>query len=115
MLDIEQYEAWVSKTAKHPPSLNYPASGLAAEAGEFSNDLMRMMRKHHKTEITVDDLSDPERHKMAVELGDTLWNLTRAAQMLGLSIIDIANLNYKKLLDREQRGIEYRTEISPDA
>lgn len=115
MLSIEDYEDWVLRTAKHPLSLNYTSAGLAAEAGEFNNDMVRKMRQLHKTEILVSDLHDNERFKLSVELGDMLWNITRSAQMMGMSLTDIANLNHNKLEDRERRGIAYRTEITPDA
>ena len=39
------------------------------------------------------------------ELGDVLWYLTRSANELGYSLVDVAEINLIKLTSRKERGV----------
>lgn len=109
-----EYESWVRKGAIHPESVNYVAAGLAAEAGEANNDLVRLMRKHGVTEITPGMLTDPERSKLLTEAGDVLWNLVRLLQLLDSDLETCMAVNRDKIERRERDGIAYRSELVAD-
>lgn len=77
-----------------PMALAYCALGLGGEAGEYSEKVKKLIR---------DGVLDKP---LAVkELGDVLWYLTRSANELGYSLLDVAQINVIKLHDRQNRGV----------
>src|SRR3990167_591722 len=72
----------------------YCALGLAGEAGETVDKV----KKWHR-DGTID------KHSVALELGDTLYYLTRLANTFGFTLEQIQVMNVEKLLSRKQRGV----------
>lgn len=97
---FDEYEKLIAQTAIYPDAgrstklaLAYTALGLTGEAGEFSEKIKKYFR---------DDTLDGR--LAAKELGDVLWYLTAAANELGFSLQDIAEINMVKLLKRKEEG-----------
>jgi NTP pyrophosphatase (non-canonical NTP hydrolase) len=62
------------------------AVGVVGEAGEVADEFKKYLRG--------DKL---DRHNIALELGDLLYYLTAAANVIGYSLDDVARLNIQKL------------------
>lgn len=73
--------------------------GLVGETGEVAEKIKKIIRDKDG-EFDADDRQD-----MVKELGDILWYLAAVSSYLGIDLQDIADLNIKKLADRQQRGV----------
>lgn len=82
-----------SDHAKNMALLNW-ALGLGGEAGEFQNLVKKMLFHNHSV----------SGEKLANELGDVLWYVALAADSLGYTLQDIAQLNLAKLTSRYPGG-----------
>jgi len=67
------------------------AIGITGEAGEVADEFKKYLRG--------DKL---DRHNIALELGDLLYYLTAAANVIGYSLDDVAKLNIDKLSKRSK-------------
>lgn len=73
--------------------------GLCEEVGEAHG-------KMKKTYRDAGGIFTAERVEMILaELGDSLWYLTAAAQSLGSSLVEVAEMNLAKVRDRHARGV----------
>jgi NTP pyrophosphatase (non-canonical NTP hydrolase) len=96
------YDAFTEGTARYPRVQNndqilacmYCALGLAGEAGEAVDKI----KKWHR-DGTIN------REAVALELGDTLYYLTRLANELGYSLEEVQQMNIEKLTSRKERGV----------
>jgi len=96
-MEIDRYQAKAREFAVYPDigeNITYPALGLAGEAGEFANQVKKVLRDD-KGEITVE-----RGVNMMDELGDVLWYVANAASELGFSLDDVAEFNLRKLTYR---------------
>jgi len=100
-MNLSDYENKINEFAIYPESgqgtpmaLAYCALGLGGEAGEYSEKVKKLIRDG--------GLDKPLALK---ELGDVLWYLTRSANELGYSLVDVAQVNLIKLSDRKDRGV----------
>jgi len=94
-----QYETEIEFHDNSPREDWYYALGLAGEAGEAVDAIKKGYR--HAGMIRAVPL-DPE--KLAYELGDVLWYLTRLANRHGYTLYDIMYLNVKKLEKRREEA-----------
>lgn len=77
--------------------LDYLASSLPEEVGEFSGILAKAVRKGQGRNLT------PEQRANALsELGDVLWNVSVAAYVLGSSLEAVGHYNLNKLEERKR-------------
>jgi len=96
MLTFNTYQHESFKTWK----MNYKEDffravlGLFGEAGEIAEKL----KKSYRDEIQINPT------EMGKELGDCLYYLTRIAEYYGLTLEEVAEMNIKKLVDREKRN-----------
>ena len=100
-MKFKEYENEINKFAIYPEAgkgtpmaLAYCALGLGGEAGEYSEKVKKLIRDGK--------LDKPLAVK---ELGDVLWYLTRSANELGYSLVDVAEINLIKLTSRKERGV----------
>jgi len=100
-MTLSDYENKINGFAIYPESgtgspmaLAYCALGLGGEAGEYSEKVKKLIRDGK--------LDKPLALK---ELGDVLWYLTRSANELGYSLVDVAQVNIIKLHSRQERGV----------
>jgi NTP pyrophosphatase (non-canonical NTP hydrolase) len=68
---------------------------LAGEAGEVTEKVKKMLR----------DGTVPDKKEIAKELGDVLWYISALAGDFGISLEEIAQMNYEKLKSRQERNV----------
>lgn len=71
--------------------------GLGGEAGEVQEKFKKILRDKRGV------LSDIDRQEIAKELGDVLWYASVLADMIGMSLSEVAVANNQKLADRQAR------------
>ena len=99
-MNFHEYQEQIKKFAIYPGAgtgnlnaLSYTALGLAEEAGEYAGKVSKLIRDNvFETNLATK------------ELGDVLWQLTRAATELNVSLADIAKQNIEKLEKRVKDG-----------
>jgi len=99
-MDFNTYQEQIKKFAIYPGAgtgnlnaLSYTALGLAEEAGEYAGKVSKLIRDNvFETQLA------------SKELGDVLWQLTRAATELNISLADVAQQNIEKLEKRIKNG-----------
>src|SRR5882757_4651464 len=74
--------------------------GISGEASEIAEKWKKLIA-YREGKITKED-----KQEMAKEVGDVLWYLSIFADMLGLSMNDIATRNVEKLASRKVRGVQ---------
>lgn len=77
-----------------PMALSYTALGIGGESGEYLEKVKKLIRDGR--------LDKPLAVK---ELGDVLWYVTAAANELGYTLADVAEINIVKLTDRKERDV----------
>lgn len=92
---LNEYQRQANETADYPDEcgLEYTALGLAGEAGEYCNKVMKIFRG--------DNLIDDIHVSLAHELGDVLWYVSECAGVIGYTLQDIARMNLDKLKQRQ--------------
>lgn len=102
---LNAYQQKARSTASYPGqgnNIQYPALGLAGEAGEVADKIKKLWR--NKGQATPVEYSIDDRRAVAKELGDALWYIAACASELGYTLEQIATLNNEKLADRAARG-----------
>ena len=102
-MDFSEYQTAAIATAKYHdlkiPGIVYCALKCAGEAGEVAEKIGKVYRDK-------DGHFDPDtEYEIAKELGDVLWYLANIAEELGMELDWCAEVNIKKLADREKRGV----------
>ena len=99
-MDLNAYQQAALRTAApkdRPNEVFHLLLGLVGETGEIAEKAKKIIRDHD-SDFARWDLDD-----LAKELGDTLWYVAVLADHFGLPLADVAELNIKKLADRQQR------------
>ena len=94
-----QEQAKVTAVFTHDRALEYLALGLTSEAGEVAGKVKKIIRDHDSV------LTRELRDDLASEVGDVLWYVAVLAGHLGFDLSDVADLNIRKLQDRQARGV----------
>ena len=103
---LNEYQQVSSQTAIYPGQgtplgLAYVALKMNGEAGEFAEHVGKAMRDEELMQGTL----DPFRRELLIkEIGDVLWYLGAASRELGIALEEAANLNIRKLQDRQRRN-----------
>lgn len=72
----------------------------------FAGDYKRDMRDEHKEiNIKINDKIPDIRKRIASELGDVLWYVSRIAADYNLTLEEVMEMNEKKLRDRQARNV----------
>ena len=100
-MEFDDYQRRSRETAVYPGlgsgKLEYPALGLAGEAGEVCEKVKKILRG----DALEQDLS---KEALSLELGDVLWYLAAMCWELNISLDDVARRNLEKLQGRRSRG-----------
>ena len=92
-MTFNEYQAKAKRTAKNL-NLTEFGLGLGGEAGE-AIDIIKKVEFHGHT-LDVD--------KLTKELGDAIWYIAMIAETIGVSMLDVAEANIKKLEERYPNG-----------
>ncbi len=98
-MDIRTYQLFAEEYMEYPRRVQYeyPALGLAGEAGEVANKVKKLSR---------DNLDPREmREDIKSELGDVLWYLAAVATEFDISLTEVASGNLQKLASRKARDV----------
>ena len=101
-MNFAEYQKQASKFAVYE-SHYYPFFGLAEEVGEFLGLAAKLERGDSIKERFGSMAGLYE--SFAKEAGDILWQLSQCLEEMGLSMQVVAEMNLKKLEDRQQRGV----------
>lgn len=96
-MNMNEYQKLAMKTAIFPTDMGvyYATLGLAGEAGEIANKVKKFIRDGHSV--------DKEKELIS-ELGDVLWYVAAVADVIGVSLEDVAKDNMYKLAERQRNG-----------
>ncbi len=96
-MNMNEYQKLAMKTAIFPTDMGvyYATLGLAGEAGEIANKVKKFIRDGHSVEKEKELIS---------ELGDVLWYVAAVADVIGVSLEDVAKDNMYKLAERQRNG-----------
>lgn len=98
---FNDYQEEAIKTAFYTgDGLVYCTLGLTGEAGEFAEQVKKMLRDDDG-KLTVE-----RKLRMIKELGDVLWYLANLADSLDVGLGEIAEANLNKIRDRKERGVQ---------
>ena len=97
-MTVNDYQADALRFAGEPPDDAFisRALKLAGEAGEFCDKL----GKHYRG-----DYHEFPREALVLELGDVMWYVAALAHQLGYSLEEVAEINIRKLTDRQMRNV----------
>lgn len=96
MMTFNEYQEFTATTAMDSikNDTTYFALELCDEAGEVAGKVKKLLR-----DGTFDS------YETAKELGDCLYPIARLADLLGYSLLEIAEMNKEKLTSRVERGV----------
>lgn len=99
-MNFDEYEKAARATNIAPPgAIHIQALGLCGESGEVA-DLIKKGLCYHDGVIPPDKME-----LLKKELGDVLWYIANLAVDCGFTLNEVAELNVKKLADRQKRGV----------
>lgn len=95
--EFQKYQDEARKTSFCPAEYKiiYATVGLTGEAGELANKVKKIMRGDANRAALLEEIKS--------DMGDVLWYLSALADDLDVTLADIAEMNIKKLRDRQQR------------
>jgi NTP pyrophosphatase (non-canonical NTP hydrolase) len=98
-MDANNYQTKAFETAlPECRDISYMTIGLCNEAGEVAGKIKKYLRGDCKlTDIEID---------IAKELGDTLWYLSGIAELCGIPLSYVMELNLRKINDRVKRKVQ---------
>ena len=101
-MNFAEYQKQASKFAVYE-SQYYPFFGIAEEVGEFVGLSAKLERGDdiNKRFGSIAGL----REAFMKEAGDILWQLSQCLKEMHISLQEVAEMNLKKLEDRQQRGV----------
>lgn len=101
-MNFDEYQKQARKFAVYESSY-YPFFGLTEEVGEFIGLTAKMERGDDVTKRfgSLDGL----REATMKEAGDILWQLSQCLKEMNISMQEVAEMNLKKLEDRQHRGV----------
>lgn len=97
-MTVEQYQEIINKTAVFAKDIAIPycTMGLCGEAGEVAEKIKKLYRDK-EGEVTETFRADIKK-----ELGDVIWYVTALGDQFGISLVEIMEANYRKLMLRRK-------------
>ena len=80
------------------PGWVYYVLGIAGETGE----LVEKIKKHFRDDYG--QMTEDKKKEIVKEMGDCFWYHARLADVLGIDLNMVADMNIEKLLDRKKRN-----------
>ncbi len=101
-MKVEDYQNIIEKTAVFPEAIGlaYCGLGLTGEAGEVAEKIKKLYRDTNY--LDEGDFSNDFKNALKKELGDVLWYLTATANQVNLTLSEIMEANYNKLIKRRE-------------
>ena len=99
-MDFNEYQektkdTWIS----NDKDLERVVLGICGESGEIAEFFKKFYREDKDSETATLDYNG-----LRKEIGDTLYYLAMLCNIMGMSLKDVAQINIKKLADRQKRG-----------
>ena len=101
-MNFDEYQKQARKFAVYD-NRYYPFFGIAEEVGEFVGLAAKLERGDSIKERFGSIAGVHE--AFAKEAGDILWQLSQCLKEMNISMQEVAEMNLKKLEDRQQRGV----------
>lgn len=110
-MQIKDYQKIIRETAIYPDSIGpaYCAMGISDEAGEVSGKIKKLYRDRDLQDYPslIDFISSAEggfevQRQIKKELGDVLWYITAMANEAGITLEEVMEANYNKLIKRRE-------------
>ena len=105
---VQLYQGWVEQSAwyghagtRSTQELAYIAMGVSGEAGEFIDQLKKIIRPYG-VDVDWKTVEDEDKLKMVKELGDVLWYVSQACTFFNIPIEALMLINTVKLYERLQ-------------
>ena len=76
----------------------YLSNALCAESGELANEVKKVLRDDDEM------ITDERKHAILSEMGDVLWYLYAMADLLGVKMVEVKQLNMTKITKRIEEG-----------
>jgi len=114
-MELKEYQTIIEKTAVYPKEIGlaYCALGLTGEAGEVAEKIKKLYRDDQSlaNNIRLGHIFEANkkaysefRENVKKEVGDVIWYCTALANELGLTLEEILQANYDKLIKRRETG-----------
>lgn len=102
-MTLDEYQNLAMRTANAEcVDLSNAALGLCGEAGEFADIVKKHLHQGHAL----------DRPKLIREVGDVLWYVALACEVLGVTIDEVAQTNVDKLRKRFPDGFSYDASVN---
>lgn len=113
-MEFREFEDSIVVMYEHRPDpLTYAMLGIAGESGETVDAYKKALREISPHELgnmitpgQYTSAAIPHRNKILHELGDVLWYIAKAAELLGTDLETVACMNMRKLAYRRIHGKE---------
>lgn len=95
-MDLKNYQEIIAETAVFPKEIGllYCGLGLCGEAGEVAEKIKKLYRDSSGV------ITEEFKQALAKEMGDVAWYLTAMSDIIGISMEEILQINYDKLMAR---------------
>lgn len=105
-MEVNEYQDIIKKTAVYPKEMgvSYSTMGLAGEVGEICEKIKKLYRDNGLFGKSPKQLDNFEEIRMSVckELGDSVWYITDIASHFDISLSEVLETNYEKLIKRRE-------------
>jgi NTP pyrophosphatase (non-canonical NTP hydrolase) len=102
-MTFEEYQELAMRTANlDKAGMSNVALGLCGEAGEVADIVKKWMFQDHPLDYA----------KLREELGDVMWYLALACELMDVSLADIAAMNITKLKARYPNGFSAEASVN---
>lgn len=95
-MEIKQYEEVIKMTAVFPQEIGllYCTLGVNGEAGEIAEKVKKLYRDSNG------EMTEELRQSLIKEIGDVIWYCAALSSVLGVSLEEVLDKNYEKLMKR---------------
>jgi NTP pyrophosphatase (non-canonical NTP hydrolase) len=102
-MTFEEYQELAMRTANlDKAGMSNVALGLCGEAGEVADIVKKWMFQGHPLDYA----------KLREELGDVMWYLALACELMDVGLVDIAAMNITKLKARYPNGFSAEASVN---